>query len=72
MADVEISHTFCWLQTPHICAAPLSVSHTAAAEAGEASAQCLPAPVGWESPGEAADWHPDCQPNDGSYQENQT
>lgn len=35
----------------HICAAPLSVSHTAAAEAGEASAQCLPAPIAWESPG---------------------
>ncbi|XP_056245419.1 uncharacterized protein LOC130177571 isoform X3 [Seriola aureovittata] len=23
-------------------------------------------------PWEAADWHPDCQPDDGSYQENQT
>lgn len=35
----------------HICAAPLSVSYTAAAEAGEASAQCLPAPIACESPG---------------------
>lgn len=35
----------------NICAAPLSVSHTAAAEAGEASAQCIPAPIAWESPG---------------------
>lgn len=35
----------------HICAAPLSVSHTAAAEAVEASAQCLQAPIAWESPG---------------------
>lgn len=35
----------------NICAAPLSVSHTAAAEAGEASAQCVPAPIAWVSPG---------------------
>ncbi|CAB1450083.1 unnamed protein product [Pleuronectes platessa] len=35
----------------HICAAPLPVSHAAAAEAGEASAQRLPAPIDWESPG---------------------
>lgn len=35
----------------HICAASLSVSHADAAEAGEASAQCVPAPIAYESPG---------------------
>lgn len=34
----------------HICATPLSVSHTAAAEAGAASAQCLPACITWQFP----------------------
>lgn len=30
----------------------------------------LPSPA--ESPGEAADWHPGCQADDGSYHEDQT
>lgn len=51
MADVEIIPYLLLAPDSHICAAPLSVSHTAAAEAGEASAQCLPAPVACESPG---------------------
>lgn len=74
MADAENQPYLLSAPDSHICAAPLSVSRTAAAEKswGKASARAPHGSHRLQILREAADWHPDCQADDGSYHENQT
>lgn len=71
MADSEISRTFCRLQTPTSVPHPFSVSHTAAAEGWGSFGPVPPGSRCLRVPRDAADWHPDCQPDDGFYHESQ-